>query len=59
MGNSVGMTLIAFGLEEGKVEFCSGGVGAEEETRFSGEGDLCTEGYAGARGGARGGEASL
>ena len=44
MGNSVGMTLIAIGLEEGKVEFCSGGVGAEEETRFSGEGDLCTEG---------------
>jgi len=37
------MTLIAFGLEERK-EFCSDGVGAGEETRFSGEGDLCTEG---------------
>ena len=42
--NSVGMTLVADGLEERKVEFFSGGVGVEEETIFSGEGDLCTEG---------------
>ena len=38
--NSVGMTLVAVGLEERKVDFWSGGVGVEEETIFSGEGDL-------------------
>ena len=42
--NSVGMTLVAVGLEERKCEFFSGVVGAKEETIFSGEGDLCTEG---------------
>ena len=42
--NSVGMTLVAVGLEERKGAFFSGGVGVEEDTIFSGEGDLCIEG---------------
>ena len=55
--NSVGMTLTLVGLEGGMLDFCSSAPRLGDESRVSGEGDRCTDGYAG--GGRGGGEASL
>ena len=51
------MTLTLVGLEGGMLDFCSGAARLGDESRVSGEGDRCTDGYAG--GGRGGGEVSL